>query len=317
MFRLVLLLLTLPAWCSPMAPLRKECLVKAPAAEVWRAWTTTEGVQGFLAPQAWLEAKTGGAFEMSFVPEAPAGMRGSEGCTVLVLEEHRRLAFTWNFPPTLPALRALGPCTRVTVELETVGDTTRVILLHEGWKEGEDWAKGRSYFDAAWDQVLARLQRRFESGPLHWNDPDGALARQIGRLSWMVGRWKGRADGQPYEEHWSLEKGAMVGMFRKMHGANSVFFEIMVIEPGASGPVLRLRHFGPGLLKAWEEKDAFVAFRLTQCGEKEAVFEGEGGQAGKRLTYRKEGPDGLLCIGEFIHGGKRTVERFVFQREER
>ena len=33
----------------------KTAVIEAPLSEVWRAWTTTEGVQSFFAPSAWVE----------------------------------------------------------------------------------------------------------------------------------------------------------------------------------------------------------------------------------------------------------------------
>jgi len=56
--------------------LSKEIIVDAPRAEVWKRWTTVEGVTSFFAREAHLELRTGGAFEMIFLPDAPEGHRG-------------------------------------------------------------------------------------------------------------------------------------------------------------------------------------------------------------------------------------------------
>jgi uncharacterized protein YndB with AHSA1/START domain len=156
--------------------LRKEIVVAAPVGEVWRAWTTSEGVVAFFAPEARIEPRVGGAYELYFMTDAPAGSRGSEGCTVLAIEPERRLAVSWNFPPSIPAIR--DERTRVEIELEPVpGAGTRVRMLQTEWREGEDWDLGYAYFDRAWGLVMARLERRFELGPIDWSDPwvpDGA-----------------------------------------------------------------------------------------------------------------------------------------------
>ena len=150
--------------------LRKEVIVGAPLSEVWRAWTTDAGAVTFFAPAAHIEAREGGAYELFFMLEAPEGSRGSEGCTVLGLEPERRLVVSWNFPPTLPTIR--GEHTRVQVDMEPIDDDhTKVSVVQTGWREGDDWDQGFAYFDRAWALVLARLDHRFEAGPIDWNDP--------------------------------------------------------------------------------------------------------------------------------------------------
>jgi uncharacterized protein YndB with AHSA1/START domain len=140
----------------------KAATLRAPLAEVWKAWTTTEGVKTFFAPEALVEAVPGGRFEMYFSKDAPAGSRGSEGCRVLAVEPMRSFAFDWNAPPHLPAVRAQR--TNVQLLFEPLGPgATRVRLLSLGWGTGEEWRKAHEYFDKAWSYVLAQLERRFDS----------------------------------------------------------------------------------------------------------------------------------------------------------
>jgi uncharacterized protein YndB with AHSA1/START domain len=155
----------------PPAPVKKAVIVAATPADAWAAWATTDGVKTFLAPAARVEAVAGGPYEVLFDPDAPAGARGCEGCTVVSAEPPRKLVFTWSFPPSIPELRSKGTMARVTVELlpGSVEGSTLVALLHDGFPEGEAGEKGRAYFDKAWDGVLARLQQRFRHGPVDWS----------------------------------------------------------------------------------------------------------------------------------------------------
>ena len=82
--------------------IRLEEIIEAPAAEVWKAWTTVEGLRAFLAPDAVIDVRPGGPWEIHFEPGAPAGSRGSEGCKVLEVKKGRRLVFEWNFVPGSP-----------------------------------------------------------------------------------------------------------------------------------------------------------------------------------------------------------------------
>jgi uncharacterized protein YndB with AHSA1/START domain len=151
----------------------KQLAVSAPIEDVWTAWTTEAGTAAFFAPQAKIELHIDGPYELYFMPDAPAGSRGGEGCTLKDIQPPSRLVFTWNFPPSIPALRGSGALTRVTVTLRSLSDSeTEVRLVQTGWKDGPAWEQGYAYFDRAWALVLDRLRRRFETGPIDWNNPD-------------------------------------------------------------------------------------------------------------------------------------------------
>jgi uncharacterized protein YndB with AHSA1/START domain len=134
-----------------------EVDASATPAELFRMWTTEEGVAAFLANAAKIELREGGAYEMYFMPDAPEGSRGSEGCTIIEYVPDRHLAFTWNFPPSLPAIR--DEHTRVDIKLTPLGPVrTRVELLQTGWRSGPEWDEGYRYFDQAWREVLNNLK---------------------------------------------------------------------------------------------------------------------------------------------------------------
>lgn len=165
---------TLRKGTEPMRPmnrkLEKEVVVNASPRQVFEAFTTVDGVKTFFAPAARVELVPGGPYEIYFLPDAPAGSRGSEDCTVTGFEPGRSLSFTWNFPTTLPTIR--NAHTAVTLTFEPVDSSkTRVTLEQTGWGEGPDWDEGFRYFDRAWALVLARLEHRFAVGPLDWTAP--------------------------------------------------------------------------------------------------------------------------------------------------
>jgi uncharacterized protein YndB with AHSA1/START domain len=148
--------------------LRTELTVDAPIDDVWRAWTTEEGVRTFFAPAGRIEPRVDGAYDIYFFPERPAGQRGAEGMRILAFEPPRRLVFTWNAPPDIPAVRAQR--TTVEIALEPAGPArTKLRFTHAGWGEGPDWDKAYGYFDQAWNAVvLPRLVHRFARGPVDW-----------------------------------------------------------------------------------------------------------------------------------------------------
>ena len=164
-----LLLAALPAG-GQERQIVKEVLVKAPVEAVFRAWSTSEGIATFFAPEAKVEARSGGPFEVYINPYAPAGMKGADDMKVMAVQDNRMISFTWNAPPHLPQTRAQR--TFVVVRTLPEGDgQTRVRLTHVGWGDGGQWDQTFTYFDRAWGSVLANLQKRFaEDRPIDWTE---------------------------------------------------------------------------------------------------------------------------------------------------
>ncbi len=148
-----------------------DLVIHAPVAEVYRAWTTVEGIQSFFAREANIELKIKGAYEIIFLPENPEGSRGGEGNIILTFQENKMLSFTWNAPPEFKEIR--NERTHVLIKFIPVNDIeTRLLFHQDGWGEGGEWEKSFEYFNHAWKKVvLPRLQYRFDTGPVDWNNP--------------------------------------------------------------------------------------------------------------------------------------------------
>lgn len=147
----------------------RQVQVSAPLESVWQAWTTSEGIKSFFAPDARIEARVDGPFEVYFNPYARPGLRGADDMRFLALQEKTMLSFTWNAPPHLGEVR--GQRTYVTVRLKPAGaQATDVSLYHGGWGEGGQWDQSYQYFDKAWDAVLGNLRKRFAEKPVDWTE---------------------------------------------------------------------------------------------------------------------------------------------------
>ena len=148
--------------------------VPAPVADVWKAWTTVEGLRSFFAPGAKVDYRTGGDYEIWFNPYAPAGARGTEGMQILAIQEPRMLTFTWIAPPTMPAMRK--QVTYVTIRLRAVdAKNTELSLLHGGWGEGSDWDAYYASSEKTWKSTLQVLGHRFAKGPVDWTEIEAKL----------------------------------------------------------------------------------------------------------------------------------------------
>jgi uncharacterized protein YndB with AHSA1/START domain len=147
---------------EPLAPdIVVTKVIDAPVADVWNAWTTVEGIESFFAPKAaQVVPEPGGAFELWFGVDYPEGSRGSEGCLVHSVVPMRQFVFEWNAPPTLPTIRRLR--TLVYLDFTPVeGNRTSLTLRNFGYGQGEDWTKAKAYFERAWPNVMANLEKRF------------------------------------------------------------------------------------------------------------------------------------------------------------
>ena len=149
--------------------LDKEIVIAASLDAAWSAWTTREGITSFFAPDAVIDARVGGPFQIHINPLAAPGERGADDMRFMAIDPKKMISFDWNAPPSLPLARAQR--TFVVVRFLAVNDkTTRVTLHHTGWGEGGEWDKAYTYFDRAWGNVLGSLKKRFDTGPVDWND---------------------------------------------------------------------------------------------------------------------------------------------------
>jgi uncharacterized protein YndB with AHSA1/START domain len=136
--------------------------INASVADVWKAWTTTDGIESFFAPKAAkVEPWPGGAFELWFGVELPEGSRGSENCKVHSVKPMEQLVFEWNAPPTIPTIRPLR--TLVYLDFKPLPENrTELTLRNFGYGTGEEWDKAKAYFAKAWPAVMANLEKRFQ-----------------------------------------------------------------------------------------------------------------------------------------------------------
>ena len=158
--------------CGNSVPTQERAIdekitVKANVDEVWTAWTTSEGIKTFFAPDAEVELRVDGPFQIYMNPFAAPGMKGADGMRVIGFQDKKMLSFTWNAPPSLPEARKQR--TVVIVRMVARGDSlTDVSIHHVGWGEGGEWDKAFDYFAKAWPNVLKNLKKRFDDGPIDW-----------------------------------------------------------------------------------------------------------------------------------------------------
>lgn len=141
--------------------LRIEITVPAPRAEVWKAFSTSEGLSTWLAPNSNVELKPGGEWMVHF----PGGSTG--GGNIVSFVPGKEIVLKALAPDQFPTVRAQRTTARF--ELEDRGKGTLVRLTQTGWQDGDEWDNAYEYLTAGNAQLLATLHRRFVSGPIDWS----------------------------------------------------------------------------------------------------------------------------------------------------
>ncbi len=165
-----LMMVACGASATPERIITESITVKANLSDVWKAWTTTKGIQSFFAPEANVEPRAGGPFQIYMDPFAPTGLTGADDMVFLAVQDKQMISFTWNAPPSLPEARKQR--TVVVVRFAARGAALTVVTLHHmGWGEpaaDNEWGKAYDYFARAWPNVLKNLKQRFDDGPIDW-----------------------------------------------------------------------------------------------------------------------------------------------------
>jgi len=137
-----------------------EVTVPAPLSEVWKAFTTSEGLSTWLTPGAVVDLREGGEWTAHF----PGGSTG--GGTILSFVPEKELVLSALAPDKFPTVRATR--TKARFSFEAQGGSTVVRLTQTGWREGEAGVKAYEYLTVGNAQLLATLHHRFVKGPIDW-----------------------------------------------------------------------------------------------------------------------------------------------------
>jgi len=137
-----------------------EVTVPATQAEVWKAFTTSEGLSTWLTPGAVVDLREGGEWTAHY----PGGHTG--GGTIVSFVPMSEMTLRAMAPEQFPHVRE----ERTTAKFEFVpqGNQTLVRLTQTGWKTGEEWDAAYAYLAKGNPELFEQLRRRFVSGPIDW-----------------------------------------------------------------------------------------------------------------------------------------------------
>lgn len=142
--------------------LTREVIVNCSLDKAWHAWTTSDGITSFFVPEAIVQLRPCGKYELVITPTNPEGQRGSEDCRVLSFLPQSMLSFEWSAPPQFGQLRDKRTIVVLTFDEFGPGQI-RVTLNQHGWGRGEEWDRLYDYFDRAWSSVMSAFKKYAES----------------------------------------------------------------------------------------------------------------------------------------------------------
>lgn len=188
MIRAVLMLVALACCSAPLAAsplgvddtsqaaadgtrtLRQSIVVAAPIADVWQAFTTTEGYRAWAAPVAKVDFAFGGSFETSYAADAKVGDPGNIRNEVIAYAPGRMFAIrNRQAPPDVPFdVKAFQSLHTVVLFDDLGSGGTRVTIAQPGYRAEAAYERTWKFF--AWGNAatLIALRDRFVNGPTDW-----------------------------------------------------------------------------------------------------------------------------------------------------
>jgi uncharacterized protein YndB with AHSA1/START domain len=133
-----------------MKIIKREIVIDAPIAKVWKHITDPEKIAGWLMPNDF-EAKAGKDFSLDCKEQ------GKIACTVKEVVPPEKLVYSFKSKVTKID-------TLVTITLVKEGKGTRVTLIHTGWDALPPGEQGvADIFGGGWGGGLEKLQAQIET----------------------------------------------------------------------------------------------------------------------------------------------------------
>lgn len=172
-----LALIPLAALAAEPRKLVVEGEVDAPPAEVWRLFTTVEGVTSWMVPLAEVDLRVGGHMRTNYDPKGKVGDPKTIVNRILSYEPERMLSLqNVEAPEGFPHAAATRDTWSV-IYFDPIdeGKRTRVRVVGLGWGEGPEADAAWAFFEQGNAWTVKRLQERIKAGkPLSWDRVPGA-----------------------------------------------------------------------------------------------------------------------------------------------
>jgi uncharacterized protein YndB with AHSA1/START domain len=151
---------------SAQQQIAHEGVVDASVSEVWKAYTTKEGLESWMVAHADIALKVGGRMRTHYDPKGALGDPKTIENTILSYEPERMLSVKVSrVPAGFPFPIAIKTMWTV-VYFEPIGPLkTRVREVSLGFGDDDESKKMREFFDRGNAATLVQLQKHFSEQP--------------------------------------------------------------------------------------------------------------------------------------------------------
>jgi uncharacterized protein YndB with AHSA1/START domain len=144
------------------APLVAEAIINAPVSEVWRLFTTSEGMESWMVAQADIDLKIGGLMRTHYDPKGELGDANTIVNEVLSFEPERMLSIrVQQAPVNFPLPEGVRRMWTVVYFQPLEPGMTNVRVVGLGLGEDADSQQLREYFLEGNARTLEQLQKKF------------------------------------------------------------------------------------------------------------------------------------------------------------
>jgi uncharacterized protein YndB with AHSA1/START domain len=148
---------------SDLNGLRHERLINAPAGEVWRAFTTGEGLKSWMATAADVDLRPGGKMRASYKKDAQLGDESTIENTFLVVVPERLMAVRCTKPPANFPFKTAFDQVWTVIYFDPVGEKQTRVRCHSlNYGTDEEAKKCREHFDKGNDWTIGKLKQYAE-----------------------------------------------------------------------------------------------------------------------------------------------------------
>jgi uncharacterized protein YndB with AHSA1/START domain len=132
--------------------------LKCNGSRAFELFTKNEYLEKWLTTKAEVEPEAGGKYELFWRP----GDRENDstiGCKILAFHPPDLLSFEWKGPKQFKHfMNDARPLTNVTVSFFSGNEGSEVRLIHNGWRDTQEWEEARRWFETAWKNAFTKLR---------------------------------------------------------------------------------------------------------------------------------------------------------------
>jgi len=141
-----------------------EAVIDAPVAEVWKAWTTKEGIESWMVAKTAIDLSVGGTWRTSYNKSSNLDDDESIRHTILAFDPLKMFSMRTVKPPkNFPFPNAIAR-TWTVVYFEPAGASKTKVTAHMlGFTDDEESQKMRAFFEVGNRTTLDSLVKKYQT----------------------------------------------------------------------------------------------------------------------------------------------------------